>query len=226
MRVGKWSPDYYYQALLLSGNRLLITYRTESTGVGISYCVRVSDGELVWNTQSKYTGYRIALKNGYFLIGSQANQITCRYSQDGDIETQWQTNGQIVVSENDTLRIIEMSNRSPSQMHAAILKSDGSIQRGDHLEDYLTSYPILDTNDNMWFWRSGVIYQIDSNLKKCKIYETPLRKRALTTRMLLLSGKLLFASGQDLWSLDIGQVEIAKSHWACGAGNLGANPTV
>lgn len=228
IRVGKWSPDYYNQAMILSDDRILVTYRTESTGIGISYCVNTLNGERIWNTQPKPTGNKIALKDGCFLIGSQGYGAfdTWCYNHEGDIDTHWKTHGYIVISENDTLRIIEMSNRSPSQVHAAILESDGSIQRGDHLEDYYTSYPVLDTNDNMWFWRSGAIYQIDSNLKKYKIYETPLSKHALTTRMLLLSGKLVFASGKDLWSLDIGAVEIAKSHWACGAGNLGANPIV
>lgn len=232
-RVGKWRPDYN-EAIIVSKDRILVTYLDESSGIGTSYCVSTFNGELLWHTKPMPTGSRVALQNGNFLIGSQGYGAfdTWHYNRKGEAEQHWKTHGYIIISENGEFRIIEMENVLPSRMHVGILRPDGSVERGAYLDSYYTSYPVIDSNDNIWFWRNGKVYRVDADLRIHPIIEIPVayNSPSWSSRMLLQANKLIFATSglgnSDLWILDIGSASIAGSYWCCGLGNLGANPVI
>jgi hypothetical protein len=119
--------------------------------------VSLADGDLRFTTQTGPISKVAPVGRGAFLIGYQGYGAfeTLRYNQDGDVSERWATHGYYLVG--DGVRVIELENKLPSEMHLARLLPGGVVAKGDWLDGYYTSKPLLGAGGNAYFFRKGVV---------------------------------------------------------------------
>ena len=163
---------------------------------------------------------------GRFLIGAQGYGAfeTYLYDAVNGLECKWATHGYWVVRENGEVRLVEMENVLPSRMHISILEAGGRFRRGPHLEGYYTTYPFITSVGELVFARNGELCVVDKRLKKHVLYRDPILSKCYGRMLREPGGKLVFTAENELWLVDAGIAEMAKSPWPCGGGNPGDNP--
>jgi outer membrane protein assembly factor BamB len=111
-----WKPRFFMPVgegnLLVAGDRLLATFQDPFSGLGVSYCLDLSTGDVVWTTPSHPTGERAVAGPGRFLIGAQGYGAfeTYLYESDGSMSVQWPSHGRLLVSHRGRIRVIELEN--------------------------------------------------------------------------------------------------------------------
>lgn len=66
---------------------------------------------------------------------------------------------------------------------------------------------------------------VDEGLERHVLHREPLLAETTSGRMLREpGGKLVFTLEDELWFVDAGIAEMAKSQWPCGSGTPGGNP--
>jgi hypothetical protein len=231
----EWQPEYQFSPIMISGDRLLSTYFDLASGLSLGYCLDTITGELLWSTPLRPSGNRVSLSQGRFLIGFQGYDFfdSYLYTAEGSIKNHWKSHGYVVITEAGEVRIVEMENRLPSRMHVSVLEIDGTVRQGPHLDRYRTSYPVIDQQNNIWFWREGELTVVSADMKKRVVYSDFSAQPHLTmySQMLLVQGKLIltictYGGKNELLVFDTPEVSLANSIWPCFGGNLGTNPVV
>ncbi len=94
-----------------------------------------------------------------------------------------------------------MENRVPSRSHVVIFKPDGTVTKGPHLPGYYTTYPVLDEENNIIFWRGQELLLIDKDLNKQVLYTDPTVPDSFFPSRLLSNqeGNFVFAAQEELW---------------------------
>jgi hypothetical protein len=227
----EWRPDLHYEPIMLSDERLIVSYVEYSSGLGVTYCLDANSGSLLWTTPPSPLGNRIIFDEGKFLIGSQGYGAfdTWLYDRDGTILQHWPSHGDIVLTREGQIRVVEMENVLPSKMHFSIFHLNGEVQKGPHLERYYTTYPVITRDKTTTFWREGDLITVDKNLNKQVLYSdsTTISNTGVLSRMLLSKrGKIVFTRANELWIFDAQLGSLEESVWPCVGGNIGGNPVL
>jgi hypothetical protein len=174
-----WTPRTWLstsRTLDVSGDAVLACFSDmPASGIGCGYVLSLTDGALRFTTQRGPLDATAALGGGAFLVGYQGYGVfeTLRYGRDGFVQTRWASHGHYIPA-RDELRVIEMENVLPSQMHLARLLADGSVTRGARLDGYYTSPPCLRPDGTALFVRKGTLIAardvaIDDRVELCAV---------------------------------------------------------
>jgi len=156
-----WRCSYFTAGtVVISGDVVLAVFRDMRSGIGMGYVVSLDDGAFRYSTKIGPIHVVGALEDGEFLVGYQGygGFETYRYGRDGRIGDRWSSHGHYVVRDDD-IRVVELRNDS-GRMHVARLKPAGEVVRGTHLEGYYTSEPCVSSDDQLLFFRRGLIHAV------------------------------------------------------------------
>jgi len=237
-----WEPDRT-DPLLVSSDHVLASFYDDS-GLGISYCLDLTSGALLWQTLPAPTGSKAIAGPGEFLIGTQGYGVfsTDRYSGAGARLQHWNTHGHYAVPVEGPVRLVEMENCLPSRTHIATLEPDGSVQRGAHLPGYRTSEPCLTQTGDMIFVReqTDALLRADASgtlhsLTPLFLPERPFFSRTLLTRdgqVLVVAnawertkpGEGTLIGRGDLWIIPTTLQPASEGIWPYHNANLSNNP--
>ncbi|MFD0558988.1 hypothetical protein FB566_4944 [Stackebrandtia endophytica] len=215
------------EPLLVSGNRLLVSYLDVLSGLTVAWCLRLSTGDIMWSPEPMPDGARAATADG-FLVGTSGygTHHMFHYQHDGTVVGDWDTCGQPLISSRGRIRILETArpDRQPSRIRR--LHRDGGKSAGDSLvAENPVAAPVLSSDGRVAFWRDGALRTVDHRLMVRTRWHLP--GHHARGRMLLLdNGALVFIvesqTGEtaalcfaetDLSPLDTGA-------WPCGGGSL------
>lgn len=219
----KWEP------LLVSGDRILASYREGKSGLGISYFLDATTGEIINFTKPAPIGHKAISHNGEFLIGVQGYDefATVRYARAGGEAARWLTHGAMLIDRAGKLFGIEFDNRSAAQPRLRIMGRDGSLSDGPLLAGYNTTYPALDCNGTAIFWRDGKLLTVDAGLTPHELFRQKSEFSLHVSRTLLLEdGVVAFALDGDLFIFRTTLGPLEDSIWPCGDCNLNGNPVI
>lgn len=222
-----WTIYFVGEPLIVAGDFVLAGYSSVRSGIGRWYCLNLESGAIHWHTELIPVHYAASMGLGRFLIGAQGYGAFETYLYDAveGLKCEWTTHGYWVVRDNGEVRLVEMENRLPSRMHVSILELRGRVRQGPHLDGYATTYPFITSDGQLVFCRNGELCVVDERLKKHVLHREPSLSKLGSGRMLREpGGKLVFTVGDELWLVDAGIAEMAKSPWPCGSGNPGGNP--
>jgi hypothetical protein len=224
-----WQPGYR-EPLLLSGDRLLASYFELRSGIGCSYCLDVRDGRFLWATELRPQNVLAIAGPGEFFVGSQGYGAfdTYLYGADGNVRRHWPSHGDVVITGQGEVRVVEMENCLPSRMHFSVFLPDGTVRKGPHLGGYYTTYPVVNREGVVAFWRNGKLRTVDASLQKRMLWQDMgLAEKAVMTRMLLADdGTLVFGLEDELFLVPTNLGPMADSPWPCGGGNAQGNPVL
>jgi hypothetical protein len=156
-----WIPETWFttsRMLTVSGDAVLVCFSDmPGSGIGFGYVASLTDGALRFTTQTGPISEVAPLGGGGFLVGYQGYGAfeTLRYDRDGHVPERWASHGHYVVG--DSVRVIELENTLPSKMHLARLLPGGAVTRGDWLDGYYTSRPLLGADGTAYFFRNGAV---------------------------------------------------------------------
>jgi hypothetical protein len=156
-----WTPETWFttsRTLSISGDAVLVCFsEMPRSGIGFGYVLSVTDGTLRFTTKKGPISEVAPVGEGGFLVGYQGYGAfeTLRYDRDGRVLERWASHGYYLV--DDCVRLIELENVVPSKMHLARLDPGGKVTRGDWLDGYYTSRPLLDANRTVYFFRKGTV---------------------------------------------------------------------
>ena len=159
--MNPWVPETWFstsQRLTVSGDAVLVCFNDmPRSGIGFGYVVCLTDGALRFLTQRGPISKVAALGEGAFLVGYQGYGAfeTLQYDRDGCVPERWSSHGYYVIDES--VRVIELENTIPSKMHLARLLPGGTVKKGDWLDGYYTSEPLLGSDGIVYFFRNGVV---------------------------------------------------------------------
>lgn len=159
--MAPWIPETWFttsRVLTVSGDAVLVCFSDmPRSGIGFGYVVSLSNGALRFTTQTGPISEVAPLGGGAFLVGYQGYDAfeTLRYDQDGGVSERWASHGHYLV--DDRVRVIELENTLPSKMHLARLLPGGVVERGDWLDGYYTSRPLLGADGTAYFFREGAV---------------------------------------------------------------------
>lgn len=224
-----WRPDGRSDPILLSDDRLIVSYVEYSSGVGVTYCLNTENGGLLWTTSPQPLGTRAFSRDGHFLIGAQGYGAfdTWLYDGDGTTLNHWPSHGNVVIAPGGEIRVVEMENVLPSRMHFSVFEPTGEVRKGPHLKRYYTTYPVLDSNGTTFFWRDGELIAVDDRLEKHVLYAEPTTESytaVLSQALIPNTDKLVFSRDNEIWVFETECAQLANSVWPCASGNLGGNP--
>ena len=216
-----------HEPLLVSGNRLLVSYLDVLSGLTVAWCLRLSTGEIMWRPDPMPDGPRAAAADG-FLVGTSGYDAHHMFlhGHDGTVTADWNTCGQPLISSRGRIRILETSrpDGKPSRIHR--LHRDGQKTTGGSLAaESPVADPVLSSDGRAAFWRDGGLHTVDHHLTLRT--RLPLPDRNARGRMLLLdTGTLVFiVESRDSQTTDLIFVETNLSPldpgaWPCGRGSL------
>jgi hypothetical protein len=225
-----WTPGTFrlhdWEPLLISGDRILVSYREGKTGLGISYFVNAGTGEIITSTKPAPIGHKAIVGSGEFLIGMQGYDEfgSVRYSRDGDEAIRWPTSGATLVGQAGQLFGVEFDNRAAAQPRLRRMGPDGSLSDGPVLTGRYSGHPALDRDGAAVLWRNRSLVTIDAEGLVREVLHQ--RKRASYVSRILLLEDGVVALGLD-GELLIGRTvlgSLADSVWPCGDGSLSGNP--
>ena len=156
-----WTPETWFatsRTLTVSEDAVLVCFsEMPRSGIGFGYVASLADGTLRFTTQTGPISKVAAVGGGAFLVGYQGYGAfeTLRYDRDGRVAERWASHGHYLVG--DGVRVVELENRLPSTMHLARLLPGGAVTRGDWLDGYYTSRPLLGADGTAYFFRKGVV---------------------------------------------------------------------
>jgi hypothetical protein len=129
-----------------------------SSGIGFGYAVSLTDGALRFTTRTGPLSEVAAIGGGAFLVGYQGYGAfeTLRYDRDGRVAERWASHGYYLVG--DGVRVIELENTRPSRMHLVRLLPGGAVAKGEWLDGYYTSRPLLGADGTAYFFRKGAVF--------------------------------------------------------------------
>jgi hypothetical protein len=210
--------------LLVSGNRVAVTFAEGSSGIATTHLLDAGTGALVASTPDGPSAEKAIAGPGEFLLGSQGYGAfrTERRDASGAVTGEWPTHVLPLVDRHGGIRGPEFENRLPSRSRFRVLGDDGE---GPRLSAYYTSYPALDRDLTTIFWRDGRLLTVDADLRMRELFALPGDERKVMSRILLLDrGRVLYALNSDLFVVDTGLAELDTGPWPCGDGNLRGNP--
>jgi hypothetical protein len=159
--VAPWTPETWFttsRTLTVSGDGVLVCFsEMPRSGIGFGYVASLADGTLRFTTQAGPISEVAAIGGGAFLVGYQGYGAfeTLRYDRDGRVPERWASHGYYLVGGG--VRVVELENTLPSRMHLARLLPGGAVTRGDWLDGYYTSRPLLGTDGTGYFFRKGAV---------------------------------------------------------------------
>jgi hypothetical protein len=223
-----WQPARRGEPLLLSGDRLLARYFELSSGLGRTFCLDWAAGRALWATEARPEANVAHVGQGELLLGVQGYGAfdLFQYDRDGREVRHWPSHAEAVVTQQGEVRGVEMENRLPSRMHFSVLEPDGTVRKGPHLKGYYTTYPVVNREGAVAFWRHGKLRVVDASLQKRTLWkDKDLAEKGIMTRMLLApDGTLVFGLEDELFLVPTDLGPMAASVWPCGGGNAGGNP--
>ncbi len=218
-----WQPARRGEPLLVSADRVLARYFELRSGLGRSFCLNWADGRTDWVTEPRPEGSVALAGPAEFLLGVQGYGAydLYLYDRDGNQRQHWASHAEVVVTETGELRGVEMENCLPSRMHFCVFERDGTVRKGPHLDDYYTTYPVVNRHGIAAFWRHGKLRTVDALLEERTLWEDRgLAERSVMTRMLLADdGTLVFGLEDQLFMFPTDLGPMARSVWPCGGGN-------
>jgi hypothetical protein len=225
-----WIPDtfrlHHWEPLLVSGDRILASYREGKTGLGISYFIDAEAGEIIKSTKPAPIGHKAILGSGEFLIGAQGYDefVTIQHTRAGEEATRWSTSGATLVGRAGNLLGVEFDNRATAQPRLRVMGRDGSLSDGPVLAGRYTGHPALDRDGTAVLWRDRRLLAIDAERTVRELLRE--RKRAsFVSRILLLEdGIVALGLDGDLLICRTALEPLEDSVWPCGDGNLNGNP--
>jgi len=219
-----------WESLLVSGDRVLATFFEALGGLGVSYCVDLDTGHLVWRTEPAPTGHRAIAGAGRFLLGFQGYGAFTMSLMDPDGATAvtWPSHGRPLVGADGVIRVVELENTTVSRSRVRLLHPDGTMTDGPVLPGYYTVGPVLATDGRMAFWRDSRLQSAAPDLT-VSTRHTLLDQGGVDAMLLLDGGRLAFTLGakgerQRLFFADSDLPGPAEGVWTCAEGNLRANP--
>lgn len=156
-----WVPETWFstpRSLSVSGDTVLACFSDmPRSGIGFGYVVYLTDGTLRFTTRTGPISEVAPVGDGAFLVGYQGYGAfeTLRYERDGCVSDRWASHGHYLVG--DCVRVIELENRLPSKMHLARLLPGGTVTKGEWLDGYYTSRPLLVADGTAYFFRKGAV---------------------------------------------------------------------
>jgi hypothetical protein len=159
--VDSWFPDTWFstsRTLSVSGDAVLACFNDmPRSGIGLGYVVSLSDGTLRFTTQTGPISEVASAGEGGFLVGYQGYGAfeTLHYERDGRVSERWASHGYYLVG--DDIRVIELENGLPPKMHLVRLLPGGAVTKGEWLDGYYTSRPLLSADGTAYFFRKGAV---------------------------------------------------------------------
>jgi hypothetical protein len=159
--IDPWVPTTWFttsRELAVSGDTVLVCFsETPRTGIGVGYVVSLTDGALRFTTETGPISQVAPLGEGAFLVGYQGYDAfeTLHYDRGGLVLDRWSSHGYYVV--DDGVRVIELENVQPSKMHLVRLLPGGAVTKGEWLDGYYTSRPLLGADGTVYFFRTGAV---------------------------------------------------------------------
>jgi hypothetical protein len=156
-----WFPATWFatsQTLTVSGDAVLACFSdVPRSGIGFGYVVSLTDGALRFTTQTGPISEVAPTGGGAFLVGYQGYGAfeTLHYDRDGRVLERWASHGYYLVG--DGVRVIELENTLPSKMHLVRLLPGGAVRKGEWLDGYYTSRPLLGADRMAYFFRKGAV---------------------------------------------------------------------
>ena len=156
-----WIPDTWFstsRTLTVSGDAVLACFSDiPGSGLGFGYVVSLADGALRFTTQTGSISEVAPAGGGAFLVGYQGYGAfeTLYYDRDGGVPERWASHGYYLVG--DGVRVIELENTLPSKMHLVRLLRGGAVTKGEWLDGYYTSRPLLGADGTAYFFRKGAV---------------------------------------------------------------------
>jgi hypothetical protein len=156
-----WIPDTWFstsRTLPVSDDAVLACFsEMPRSGIGFGYVVSLRDGALRFTTQTGPISEVAPSGAGAFLVGYQGYGAfeTLHYDRDGRVSERWASHGYYLVG--DGVRVIELENTLPSKMHLARLLPGGVVTKGEWLDGYYTSRPLLGADGTAYFFRKGAV---------------------------------------------------------------------
>lgn len=153
----------------ISERRMLVTTNSEDYHawghLGPALIIDLENGTIVKEIRGSHGE---ALSGGRFIIGLEGYDVfdTWLYNDQGEIVQQWRSCGHYIVSEDDTIRVIEQDRRTPTNGYVVRLNHDGTIDKGFKLRTCAASNPLLLENEELLFDHSGQIILLNKDLSK------------------------------------------------------------
>jgi hypothetical protein len=227
-----WIPAtfglHHWEPILISGDRIMASYREGKSGLSISYFLDTATGKVINSTRPAPAGHKAIAGRGEFLIGVQGYDefATVRYTRLGDGATRWETNGAMLIDRAGKLRGVEYDNRAGARPRMRVMGWDGSLSGGPVVAGHDTTHPALDGQGNAVFWRDGRLLAVDAELAVRELHSAK-DDVSVASRVLLLEGGIVaFALDGELVIFRTGLGELEDSIWPCADGNLNGNPVV
>jgi hypothetical protein len=228
-----WIPGTFqlhpWEPLLISGDRILASYQELRSGLGISYFLDITTGQIISSTKPAPIGRKAIADKGEFLIGIQGYDefVTMRYNRAGDETARWPTHAAMLTDRTGKLLGAELDNRAAAQPRLRIMERDGGLSDGPRLAGYHTTLPALDRNGTAVFWRNGRLLTADADLTLHELFTAKDEHTFSTGRVLLLEdGIVAFNLSQELFIFRTTLGPLEDSAWPCGEGNINGNPAV
>lgn len=158
-----WKPESWVstsRTLSVSGDAVLACFtEMPRSGIGFGYVVGLDDGALRYVTRTGPITEVAPAGGGAFLIGYQGYGAfeTLRYERDGTVTGRWPSHGHYLVGQD--VRVIELTNAGAS-MHVTRLLPRGAVTRGERLEGYYTSRPLVAPDATAYIFRAGAVLAV------------------------------------------------------------------
>jgi hypothetical protein len=227
-----WIPRtfrlHHWQPILVSGDRIMASYREGKSGLGISYFLDAACGEIISSTKPAPIGYKAIAGGGEFLIGVQGygEFATVRHTRLGAGAMRWETHGAMLIDRAGKLLAVECDNRVAARPRIHVMGGDGSLSGGPEMAGYGMAHPALDCRGNAVLWRDGRLLAVDAELAVRELHSAK-DEAAVASRVLLLEGGIVaLALDGALVIFRTGLAELENSIWPCADGNLNGNPVV
>lgn len=228
-----WIPSrfqlHHWEPLLVSGDRILASYRENKSGLGISYFLDAGTGQILNATKPAPIGRKALSGDGEFLIGVQGYDefATVRYDRDCGEAARWPSHGAMLIDRLGTLLGVELDNRSAAQPSLRVMERDGSLSCGPALPGYHTTHPALDRDGTAVFCRDGSLLTVDAELTRHELGRMKDDRIMAMSRILLLEdGIVAFTVNDELFIFRTSLGPLEDSVWPCGDGNLNGNPVI
>lgn len=236
-RPRSWTADCYVNnGLLLSGDVLLASYVDDSSGIGFSYALRWSDGQLLWTSEMCPYSRRGIYGDGQFVfsVGGYGESRTFVSDEHGENKGEWKRSGAFCSSEGE-IWLTEQGQTTTQPCHAFVLGLHNTEKEGARLPSHEGAPPALG-EDGLIFWRAGQLLRVDSQGRKHVLNSSvgDPKSRVLSRMLLDEQGTLAFATAgvgaayEDiescLWIAREPVSPLRRTPWPCDEGNPAANP--
>jgi opacity protein-like surface antigen len=216
-----------WQPLMVSADRVAVTYEDYSSGVCVTFFLDTASGALVSRTRPAPQGLKAIVAPGEFLIGTHGYSAssTTRYDRSGQALRQWASHGMMLVDRHGGIRGPEYENSRRSQSRFRELIGDGTLVDGPVLSGFYTTYPALDSVGTAVFWRDGRLITVDAKFEERELFAGGDDRQVMDRVLLLAEGRVVFTLGGELLIFGgTGLGALDSGVWACGDGGLCGNP--